>query len=101
MKKIVKVFIVFIVFIALMLLLTITFQSKGSWVCEDGQWVKLGNPRGLPPTSGCLVIPTSEPTISELLREKPGTPFGGPSFPGSAGWRLFPAEMNRSTSSAQ
>lgn len=30
-------------------------KSKNTWVCENNQWVKRGNPSVLPPSSGCGV----------------------------------------------
>jgi len=48
-----KILITLIVLFLLVLTLILLRGSEGGWICQDGQWVKHGQPTSPPPSSGC------------------------------------------------
>jgi hypothetical protein len=90
MTKLIKVILIFVFLLVLGIGFSILSSEKGEWACEDGQWVKSGNPKGEPPAFGCLkkekLIP-GEP----VLEEKIGTPLEQLEMPGVGDWDLYPA----------
>lgn len=42
-------------------------KSKNTWVCENNEWVKRGNPSVLPPSSGCGVAEPAEQANTTAL----------------------------------
>lgn len=47
-------------FILIVLVIIRTLSPAGSWICQDGQWIKQGNPRGPMPTEPCLPDSSAE-----------------------------------------
>lgn len=99
MKKAFKVMLIFVLLVFFGIAISILTQPKGEWVCEEGEWIKLGNPLNPPPDYGCKKQ-KKEP--KEETRAE-ATPEGIPldSFPllGTNDW-LLPANLQESISSA-
>jgi len=38
------------------------WSGEDDWICDDGQWVKHGNPSAAKPTEGCGTPPVNQPT---------------------------------------
>ena len=51
-KKILMVIIIILIVVGIVVGLRL-FSGEDSWICQDGQWVKHGNPNAAMPTSGC------------------------------------------------
>lgn len=61
---------------AAMLGAIILFKSigrEGNWICQNGQWVKHGNPSAAQPTSGCGAI-TPSPSASQTSQSPQASP---------------------------
>jgi hypothetical protein len=97
-KKVLKVIIIFIILVFLTIGGAILFRSRGEWVCEDGEWVKAGRPRGaLPPKKNCFKI-ENEGVGSQPVETRDvtggGTPLEG--FKVWEGdWQLAPAGFDK------
>lgn len=46
-------------------------QPAGSWICQNGVWVREGNPAGSMPTSGCGTDATSTATSTMIIVNQP------------------------------
>lgn len=69
--------IIFLALVCFFFLVGVFFRSPGEWVCENGSWEPVGEPRDLPPDDGCRPVPTPFlPTPTKNL--SPGIPL--PSF---------------------
>jgi len=53
MKKISKILLIIILTLVGLILAARLLTSEDSWICQDGQWVKHGNPSALAPTESC------------------------------------------------
>lgn len=72
MKKVIKVFVgIIIVFlIGFIIVLTIKFLNvEDVWVCQNGQWIKHGNPNISAPATGCGIstITTSTSVTTDIV----------------------------------
>lgn len=90
MKKLVKIILILASFIGIVLGGGVLMRSKGEWVCEEGEWVKMGKPKGEPPIGGCekRVTPTRQeprPTRTPASGSF-GLPFEESSFLEPAGY---------------
>ncbi|MFA6553496.1 MAG: hypothetical protein WCT27_03640 [Patescibacteria group bacterium] len=60
-----------VIVVAVVVLLAIRFFTpEDSWICDNGQWVKHGNPSAAKPTNGCLGSATNTEqviTVSEAV----------------------------------
>lgn len=55
-----------ILFLAVLVLLGLRFYSpEDNWLCQNGQWIKHGNPEASMPTSGCGAENNSQNTSAE------------------------------------
>lgn len=65
-KKILFWLFVVIVIIVVSLLSFRFFSQEDNWLCDNGQWVKHGNPSAPMPTSGCGAVSgtTTKPTVN-------------------------------------
>ena len=54
MKKIFSIFIILVLIAGILLTIRFLFgKSEDTWICDNGQWVKHGNPEASMPASGC------------------------------------------------
>jgi len=66
-------------------------SPEDTWLCVNGQWVKHGQPKDPPPTSGC----EAQSSPSSTLGEETTTPSGGEAEPQSTPTSLAnPASVN-------
>lgn len=59
-----------ILFVVVLSAFTIRLLFSGNeddWICQNGQWVKHGNPSGPPPSSGCEEKPVQSPIPSQQI----------------------------------
>ncbi|MDD4924809.1 MAG: hypothetical protein PHF74_08325 [Dehalococcoidales bacterium] len=75
--------------------------SRGEWVCEDGEWIKLGNPHSQPPAYGCLKEKEASSKENQPTKEsfEAGTPLGSVRFDLGSG--LMPASYKEATESTK
>lgn len=78
MKRILQILFIFLFFGVVSFGLKILFFPKGEWVCENGKWVRIGNPKKPSPSTPCL----ERQTIADKLMDKEssvsaGTPLNG------------------------
>ncbi len=75
-KKIILILIIIIVAAAIGIFIlrgnkTGQLPPKNAWVCENGQWIKAGNPTEPMPSESCPVVEPDEPIIEPELEETP------------------------------
>jgi len=98
MKKFLQIILIFILIVFIGVSLSILTRSKGEWVCEEGQWIKLGSPKEPMPGWGCGQREEKQEEATDS--QKPaGIPLGSFQIPGSQGWNLFPEEYKEATHS--
>jgi hypothetical protein len=72
--------IILLVVVALVGLLTLRFLSgdEDTWLCQDGQWVKHGNPSASMPSSECgqTLRPSDFRATGNLVKDNPGQKTG-------------------------
>lgn len=76
--------ILFIIFIIAVIFLGIRiFSGEDSWICQEGQWIRHGNPEAEKPKDGCLSKQDQELVIGGywLCRDGEWTAFGEPKVP--------------------
>lgn len=100
----VKKFFWLILFLAILVILSLGLgilgRSPGEWICEDGQWVKLGNPRQSKPSLPCYKEANSEQKVASRSAEPSvGTPWQGIGF-GEDNQSLMPADYQPASPSA-
>ena len=86
MKKIIIYLVLVIIVVAAGFFIWSTREGENAWVCQDGQWVKVGNPEGPQPTGSCgqeensqeeMVVvdqPQADETVSSPLLVKGKAP---------------------------
>ena len=62
MNKTILIILAIVVVIGLVILGVRFFSGEDSWICDDGQWVKHGNPSAAKPTEGCGTPSVNQPT---------------------------------------
>lgn len=91
MKKFLKVILVFVLILVVGVGFSILTQEKGEWVCENGQWVKFGEPREPSPSWSCE-RPKEKKIEQKKEKQKPaGIPLDDFQISDSEDQRLFPA----------
>lgn len=75
MKKIVSILAIFVLIAGIILTIRFLFGGpEDSWICDNGQWVKHGNPEASMPQTGCGTAQQTDTQKSLDINTPPPTP---------------------------
>jgi len=72
MRKTIALSILIVAVVVAAIISVRVFSGEDNWICQNGQWVKHGNPSAAAPTSGCgMVQVQSEASSSDIVAFSP------------------------------